>query len=151
MSKTEDAHYIGKTTDYWIKRLRHKDPLVRRMAAYALSMLGSDAFEAKDALKEALDDSESFVAVWAANALACVDSRSCGKAIATLTAALKDPLHFVRSLAAWHLGRLGQGTPGIEAALPKLRPLVDDPDPSVRREAAEALKRLQSRRQSHHA
>jgi len=50
-----------------------------------------------------------------------------------------NELAFVRSLAAWHLGRLGPAFPGIEQALLPLRQLAGDKDPSVRVEAALAL------------
>jgi HEAT repeat protein len=66
--------------------------------------------------------------------------------VRALLAGLEDPQYFVRSLAAWHLGRLDPTVPGLRAALPKLQVVLSDPDPSVRREAGEALKRLQSRR-----
>jgi HEAT repeat protein len=54
----------------------------------------------------------------------------------------RDPIPFVRSLAAWRLGRLGPGHPGIEAAMPELRELVNDHDPSARAEALVALGNL---------
>jgi HEAT repeat protein len=51
-------------------------------------------------------------------------------------------VYFVRSLAAWHLGRLGPRHPGIEAAVPELRELLNDNDPSARAEALAALGNL---------
>jgi HEAT repeat protein len=58
---------------------------------------------------------------------------------------LGNELAFVRSLAAWHLGRLGPAFPGIEQALLPLRKLAGDKDPSVRVEAALALGMLEGR------
>ena len=54
-------------------------------------------------------------------------------------AELGNELAFVRSLAAWHLGRLGPAFPEIEQALLPFRQLAGDKDPSVRVEAALAL------------
>jgi hypothetical protein len=64
-------------------------------------------------------------------------------AVNVLIAELGNDLAFVRSLAAWHLGRLGPAFPGIDQALLPLRPLAGDRDPSVRAEAALALRVLE--------
>ncbi|WP_409363762.1 HEAT repeat domain-containing protein [Bradyrhizobium liaoningense] len=58
---------------------------------------------------------------------------------------LGNELALVRSLAAWHLGRLGPVFPGIEQALHPLRQLAGDEDPSVRVEAALALVMLEGK------
>ena len=68
-----------------------------------------------------------------------------GQAITDLVAEMKDELAFVRSLAAWHLGRLGPALPVIEQALIPLRQLEGDKDPSVRAEAALALGLLEGK------
>jgi HEAT repeat protein len=83
----------------------------------------------------------SFVRVWAAAALARVEPEN-PDAIPALVAGVRDGIYFVRSLAAWHLGRLGPRHPGIEAAVPELRGLLNDDDPSVRAEALVALGNL---------
>ena len=57
----------------------------------------------------------------------------------------RDGIYFVRSLAAWHLGRLGPRHPGIEAALPELGELLNDNDASTRAEALVALRNLASK------
>jgi HEAT repeat protein len=62
--------------------------------------------------------------------------------IPVLLAGTRDGAHFVRSLAAWHLGRLGPQHPGIEAVMPELRELLNDDDPSVHAEALVALGNL---------
>jgi HEAT repeat protein len=93
------------------------------------------------ALTEALRDSESFVRVWAAAALARVDPENLN-AVPALVAGTRDESYFVRSLSAWHLGRLGPQHPGIQAALPELRELLNDNDPSARAEAVAALENL---------
>jgi HEAT repeat protein len=97
--------------------------------------------EAVPPLAEALRDSESFVRVWAAAALARVEPEH-PDVIHALVAGTRDGTSFVRSLAAWHLGRLGPRHPGIEVAVPDLRELLNDNDPSVCAEALVALENL---------
>lgn len=148
MKKLEAITYLERPVAAWIELLQDSDPLLRRMAAHALGMLGPDAREATAALTKALEDEQGFVRVWAAAALARVERRKTRLAVSTLLAALKNPQHFVRSLAAWHLGRLGPALPESKVVVADMEGLLHDPDQSVRREAAEALKRLQSRRPS---
>jgi HEAT repeat protein len=61
------------------------------------------------------------------------------EAVTVLIAELGNELAFVRSLAAWHLG---PAFPGIEQAFVPLRRLMGDENPSVRVEAALALRTL---------
>ena len=69
-----------------------------------------------------------------------------GESVAVSVAELGDELAFVRSLAAWHLGRLGPAFPDIEQALVPLREQLEgDKDPSVRAEAALALGMLEGK------
>src|SRR5262249_61805742 len=68
-----------------------------------------------------------------------------GRSVTVLIAELANELAFVRSLAAWHLGRLGPAFPGIEQALLPLRQLAGDKDPSVQVEAALALGMLEGK------
>jgi HEAT repeat protein len=113
----------------------------RRLAAHALAEIGPAAREAVPALIEAVQDPESFVRVWAAAALARVEPENVN-AISALVAGANDETPFIRSLSAWHLGRLGPQHPGIQAALPELRELLNDNDPSARAEAVVALGNL---------
>ena len=133
--------YLGVATADWVAALRSSDSLERRLAAHALAEIGAAAREAVPGLIEALRDPESFVRVWAAAALARVEPEH-AEAIPALAAGTRDQTYFVRSLAAWHLGRLGPGHPGIESAVPELRELLTDSDPSVRAEAQVALENL---------
>jgi HEAT repeat protein len=94
------------------------------------------------ALLAALEDAESFVRIWAAAGLMRVDPSN-ERALEVLIGGLRDQRSFVRSLAAWHLGRHALGVPGATAALPVLQELLADEDPSVRAEAELALKVLQ--------
>lgn len=52
----------------------------------------------------------------------------------------KDESHVVRAVAAAALGHIGD-----PRALPALRKALDDPDPSVRRRAEEAIRRIEKR------
>jgi HEAT repeat protein len=135
--------YLDKPIDHWLQYLEHPDPLFRRLGAHALSMIGPEGgAKATGALMVALDDSQSFVRIWAAAALAHVDP-SQRRALDTLVAGLDDPQSFVRSLAAWQLGRLGPTLPGIEESVPRLQEMLQDDDPSARVEAEVALKAIQ--------
>ena len=133
--------YLGVGTGDWVAALKSSDSLERRLAAHALAEIGPAAREAVPALTKALRDPESFVRMWAAAALVRVETEN-PDAIPVLVAGTRDGIYFVRSLAAWHLGRLGPGHPAIEVAIPELRELLNDNDPSVRAEALVALGNL---------
>jgi HEAT repeat protein len=133
--------YLGVALADWVAALKSSDSLERRLAAHALAEIGRAAQEAVPALTEALRDSESFVRMWVAAALARVEPENLN-AVPALVAGTRDESYFVRSLSAWHLGRLGPQHPGIQAALPELRELLNDNDPSARAEAVAALENL---------
>ena len=135
------SSYLGVAIADWVEALRSSNSLERRLATHALAEIGRAAQEAVPALTEALRDSESFVRVWAAAALARVEPENLN-AIPALIAGTRDETYFVRSLSAWHLGRLAPQHPGIQAALPELRELLNDNDPSARAEAVVALGNL---------
>lgn len=138
------AVYLERSLDHWLQYLEHSDPLLRRLGAHALSVIGPEGGDkAIHALTAALDDSQSFVRVWAAAALAHIDP-SQQRALDILIAGLSDSQSFVRSLSAWHLGRLGPNLPGIEEAVPILLEMLQDADPSARAEAEVALKAIQA-------
>jgi HEAT repeat protein len=135
------SSYLGVAIADWVEALKSSNSLERRLAAHALAEIGCAAREAVPALTEGLRDSESFVRVWAAAALARVEPENLN-AVPALVAGMRDESYFVRSLSAWHLGRLGPQHPGIQAALPELRELLNDNDPSARAEAVVALESL---------
>lgn len=138
---SEQGTYLGKDGAAWAQTLEHSDPVLRRLAVYALGEIGPPAQAAAPALRAALQDPVNWVRVWAAVAFAKVtEDRS---AVALLMAEMHDPQAFVRSLAAWHLGRLGADFPDIEAGIEVLQQLLDDDDPSVQAEASIALQTLQ--------
>jgi len=136
--------YLGTSITDWVGELSSRDPLQRRLGAYALGEIGPAAAEASSDLAAALHDPVAFVRVWAAAALARVSSPS-GESVTVLIAELGNELAFVRSLAAWHLGRLGPAFPGIEQSLLPLRKLGGDEDPSVRVEVELALGMLEGK------
>jgi HEAT repeat protein len=134
--------YQGLPSRYWIRALGDASPLVRRLAAHALGEIGPGAPRAAvTALARTLGDGTSFVRVWAAAALAKVDPLNPHVA-GVLAHATTDDAAFVRSLSAWHLGRIGPRLPGVQGVVPCVQALLADPDPSVRAEAAVALKSL---------
>lgn len=56
--------------------LKDPDPVVRRLAAYALNQIGPAAKSAKEALKELMQDNDSTVVMAAVNALRVIDPAS---------------------------------------------------------------------------
>ena len=138
---SEQETYLGTGITEWAQTLEHSDPVRRRLAVYALGEIGPQAQAAVPALKVVLQDPVNWVRVWAASAFAKVTEDR--HAVALLVAEMHAPQAFVRSLVAWHLGRLGADFPGIEAGIDALQQLRDDDDPSVRAEAYVALQALQ--------
>jgi HEAT repeat protein len=98
--------------------LASKDPAVRASAAQVLSVRSRDPRE-----------SEAFRIAWRA-------------AIPKLITALRDPDHQVRRSAAAALGNLGLEAADAREPLNKLA--RDDPDPTARQEASDAIKSVGS-------
>jgi HEAT repeat protein len=143
MTTSTPPDYLGTSATDWIAELSSSEPLRRRLAAHALGEIGPAAGDdAVAALTAALGDAESFVRVWAAAALAKVAPGN-SHTLPALIAGLADPIYYVRSLAAWQLGRLGPEYPGIAASSQPLRKLQDDEDLSVRVETKLALQRIE--------
>ena len=140
---SEQATYLGKGGTAWAQTLAHSDPVLRRLAVYALGEIGPQAQAVVPALSVVLQDPVNWVRVWAAAALAKVTADR--SAVAVLVAEMRAPEAFVRSLVAWHLGRLGADFPGIEVGVNALQQLRDDDDPSVQAEACVALQALQGK------
>lgn len=140
----QQATYLDRPTAHWVQSLADPDPLKRRLGVYALGEIGSAAQSAARKLEEALMDPAPMVGVWAAAALARVLPEE-EKAIRWLRKAMRHELYWVRSLGAWHLGRLGPDHPGVLQVLPDLENLLNDFDRSVRCEAQIALQRLQGK------
>jgi HEAT repeat protein len=140
---SEQDAYLGKGITEWAHTLKHSDPVLRRLAVYALGEIGPPARVVVPALRVVLQDPCNWVRVWAASAFARVtEDRS---AVTLLVAEMRAPEAFVRSLVAWHLGRLGADFPGIEVGIEALQQLLEDDNPSVQEEAGIALQTLQSK------
>lgn len=142
MQKSSDGKYLNRGTEVWVKGLTDKDPVARRAAVYALGEIGPAARKVAPQIRRLLKDKESFVRLWAANAMAKIQPAKKRDAIATLKRGLTDQAGFVRSLAASFLGALGSECTGIKAVLPALERCLTDADESVRGEAARAIKRI---------
>jgi len=140
---SKSATYLGKDGAAWAQTVAHDDPVQRRLAVYALGEIRPQAQPIVPALDTALQDQVNWVRVWTAAAIAKATGDP--RAVAALIAEIPAVEVFVRSLVAWHLGRLGAEFPGIEAGIDALRQLLGDDDPSVRIEAALALQALQSK------
>lgn len=137
----EAASYLDKDAAVWAQILGDRDPVVRRLAVYALGEIGAAGMGLAPALEAGLHDGVNWVRVWAAAAFGKATREH--RAVDLLIAEMGAPEAFVRSLVAWHLGRLGTEYPGIERGIDALQRLLDDPDPSVRIEADLALQSLQ--------
>jgi hypothetical protein len=127
----EPATYLEKDAMEWTRILEHDDPVLRRLAAQA----------AVPALRAALSGSGQLGARLGRGSLCKRTGEH--SAITQLVAEMREPQAFVRSLAAWHLGRLRGDFPGIEAGIDAIQQLVEDSNPSVRAEAYVALQALQ--------
>lgn len=139
---SDSATYLGISVGDWVRAARDPDPLVRRLAVYALGMIGPAVDEAGAAtLGDALADAQPFVRLWAAAALARVRPGE-PRVSTALVEAMHQGAPFLRSLGAWQLGRLGPDLPGVGPALARLDDLRDDPDPNVRIEAELALRAI---------
>lgn len=138
---TDRTTYLDRPVAHWATLLGSDDALDRRLGAHALGEIGPGAHHQVGRLSAALADPVPFVRVWAAAGLARVDQRH-SAVIPTLVEATSAEQAFVRSLAAWTLGRLGRERGGSEPALAALQRLRTDDDPSVRTEAELALVRV---------
>ena len=107
-------------------------------AAAALERIGAPARSALPALQQALTANNVNLRVAAAQALAVIEPKQADVAVTTLTPLLKQD-EFPRSLALPALGVIG---PGAKAAVPMLLELAGNKNPSVSREAVEALKKI---------
>jgi len=112
----------------------NNQPAVRLSAVQAVRVLGPVAASAAPALARALKDECKEVRRSAVGALARVAPKA-SETTPALTAALADDDYIVRLGAVEGLRKLGQA----HAAIPELRRLLYDPEPSVRDGAMRAL------------
>jgi HEAT repeat protein len=125
-----------------MRDLRDRDASVRVRAAKALGTLGSSGKPAVPLLVEALKDSDADVRTLALKALRQIapNANSGGNEVGLYVEELRDPDPGVRLQAAKSLGRLG---PAAAPAAQALLEATTDSDRDVRRQATDALNRIQ--------
>ncbi len=119
-----------------LKALKHPDPEVRYQAAALLVKLGPVGKIAVPELKEALQDTNGFVRVKAAEALWAIEKTSPTILVPVLTQALKSKDAELRAAAAPVLGKMGAKA---KSAVPALISALRDKDDGVLVEVAAAL------------
>lgn len=119
-----------------IAHAESKDSDIREEIMYAMESFSDQRETIIPVLLQGLRDKEGYVRQTAYYALDVVKSK---EAVILLLPALKDNNTFVRQRIATLFGRWGKTA---EAAVPHLRALLNDPDPSVRIAATNALKRI---------
>jgi HEAT repeat protein len=134
-----EAHYKGKPTAHWVKRLQEKDPAARREAMQALAAIGPDAATAAPAILRGLDDDDTAVREGALDALAGIGPAA-KAAVPTLVRALADKDVQYRDKAIKALDAIGASDVAIVTALAGA---LIDPDP--RRRSGTAALSLQRR------
>ncbi len=122
-----------------------RDADVHATVAEALGSLGPNALEATPALVRLLGDNHIVLRERAASTLGEIGTRS-PLVVTALISALKDPHHDVRAAAAEALGRIGTG--GAPAAIPLARLVQTDGIGWVRVQAARALGKIGSARET---
>ncbi|MCI0485817.1 MAG: M56 family metallopeptidase [Blastocatellia bacterium] len=115
-----------------INALRDDDPVVRRIAAWALGEIRSP--RAIESLRQHLSDSDADVRAQAAQSLGDIEDK---QPVEDLMLALKDPYPQVRLKAAHALGDIRD-----RRSLPALTTALEDPDENVRDKARWAIKEI---------
>ena len=138
----------GKDVPQLIEDLQQTDSGVRYTAVKTLGDRGAEAKEAVPAMIAMLKDSDSSVRIGTAYALAKVGPAAAA-AVPALTAALDDRHKDVRQAAAYSLPALGPSAATASRTLQKLA--AQDADPSVRKEAATALVKIETVLKYRHA
>jgi HEAT repeat protein len=128
-----------ETVPALIEALKDPIPSIRQCAAQALGNFGSFARPAVPELSQALQDSNTIVRLFVAAALVRLDPKQ-GEALALLLKEIRpDSPDEYRRCA---LGRLEWLGPAVAKEVPRVRALLDDPDPEIRQAAAAALRNM---------
>jgi HEAT repeat protein len=115
----------------------------RAVAAYALGRIGPEAKAALPKLQDGLTSSEPIVRVASAYALVHLvpgDAKIAQATVPVLVQGLQNPIVAARRGAAEALGQVGK--PARAASEAALRAAAEDPDPTVRKAAFEALEKM---------
>jgi HEAT repeat protein len=131
----------SKDVPQLVEDLQQADAGARYTAVKSLGNRGADAKEAVPAMIALLKDSDSAVRLGAAYALGKVGPAAAA-AVPALIAALDDPKKDVRFAAAYSLPALGPDAAAAWKALQKSA--AQDVDPSVRKEAAKSLAKIET-------
>ncbi len=134
---SSDSQDVGALT----KQLQSTDASYRLRAVKALGAIGPAARFAVPDLTAALRDADPDVrrAAVAALQLIVPDAPPSEAVVRAIAIDLRDPDATVRLFAVRALGRFGRAAGAVAA---DLGPLLTDPDPDVRRSAAEVLPRI---------
>jgi HEAT repeat protein len=121
--------------------LKSTDKERRRMAAHALTQIGTLARPAAPALLVALDEQDPYLKLTVAEALVAVDSTQAPHAIQALVDFLGDKEAGIRGLAAAAIGRCGESA---RSAIGALQERIDDPAEAglVKEAAKQALRTI---------
>jgi HEAT repeat protein len=125
-----------------VAALGDADPQVKMAAEYAVGKIGPAAKDALPALRQLAGSDDELVklsSVWAMLQIGTMNDEQLKMALPMLGTALSNQREFVRVEAAMSLGKLGKSA---AAALPALEKALQDPSPSVRAAAAEAIKQI---------
>jgi HEAT repeat protein len=124
-----------------VETLKDTDSDARYQAVKTLGNRGAEAREAVPAMIALLKDPHTSVRVVTAYALGKIGPAA-ASAVPALTAALDDPNKEVRQAAAYSLPALGPDATTAWKALQKTA--ARDVDPSVRKEAAKSMAKIQT-------
>jgi len=137
-TKKEEVVYQGKPLSEWMKMLEDTNPSTKSSAINAVGKIGPEAREAIPLLVETIRQTRNHDKriLHACNyALLAM-----GKEIVpSMISLLKDDDWEMRRGAAWILGKVG---PEAKDAVPALTEALNDSNPAVRTNAAEALKKV---------
>jgi hypothetical protein len=127
-----------------IQALKDEDRWVREAAAGALGKIGPGAEKAVPALIQALKDYYEELREAAAGALGKIGPKA-EKAVPALIQVFKENYENDEDLREAAVKALGKIGPKAEKAIPALTEALDDDDYCVRREAAEAIFKIQQK------
>jgi predicted component of type VI protein secretion system len=139
LQSPEPAAPAEETVSHLAAALKAADPLERKRAAETLHSLGPKAKEASDALREALQDPEQEVRMWAA--LTLISNQSYDKAaIPVLVKVLQHENAVLRQVACLSLGLIPYEAAEKDIVVPALAETAGkDTDEEVRKAALSAL------------